>query len=228
MLALGALIVSGTGRMKSAQVTAGVSGKAKPKGAIARISLTLIAASIVRLAAWPDLPDETRTRLSSMLSLESDYNMSEDVGRMQIWKRGMRALADRPIGYGIAAFPMADLKYGGRFFTAHNSLVLIAVELGVVGIFLYIMMITSLWRQLGRSKTLLKNSEEVGSQHQHLAVFLRMAQVSLLANLVAGFFLSAAFFYSHWVNIALAMSVVALINREYAGTIRAGHARKRR
>jgi hypothetical protein len=34
---------------------------------------------------------------------------------------------------------------------------------------------------------------------------------------VAGLFLSATYFYAHWVNIALAMAFIAFINRENPG-----------
>jgi O-antigen ligase len=190
----------------------------KPKmGAKTRILLSLLACVIVGVSVWPHLPPETTERLSSMLSLSSDYNVSEDVGRVQIWKRGMQALADRPIGYGINTFPKVDWLYGGKFYTAHNSLVLIAVELGPVGIVMYLTMFTLLWRGLSKSRTTLTKVVEPTEQQRQQAVFCRMSQASLAGNFVAGLFLSASYFYAHWVNIALAMAFIAFINRENPG-----------
>lgn len=220
LLAISAIIVLDPGKLKPYQVRTGsLASRRRVMGTKSRIFLSLIAVALVGVVAWPQLPEETRERLSSMLNLGSDYNVNEDVGRVQIWKRGMSALAEQPIGYGISAFPMVDVRYGGRFFTAHNSLVLIAVELGVIGIVLYLAMIARLWGGLTKVRRALCILADPTDQQRQQAVYCRMLQASLAGNLVAGFFLSAAFFYAHWVNIALAMAIIALINRENRGLL---------
>jgi hypothetical protein len=193
-------------------------GRAPPRkvgmSAKTRIVLVLAACAVIGTVAWPQLPKETKERLASMLNLGSDYNIDEKEGRVQIWKRGLNALAERPIGFGIGSYPMVDYKNGGLFYTAHNSLVLVTVELGPVGIVIYLTLLACLWRGLARIRRLQKQLREPSDLQQQQAVFCRMLQASLVANFVAGMFLSATYYYGHWVNIALAMAFIAFMNRQ--------------
>jgi hypothetical protein len=213
LLVVGLLVVKDPGKLRPMREPRTRTAAHSPAmGAKSRIVLALAASLLIGIVSWPKLPPQTRERLATILSLSSDYNVSQDVGRMQIWKRGMRALADRPIGYGINSFGMVDYKYGGRFHTAHNSLVLVAVELGPVGITLYVAMLAALWRGLARNRRLLALLREPSDQQRQQAVFCRMLQVSLAGNVVAGQFLSSTYFYAHWVNIALAMAIILFMN----------------
>src|SRR6185437_13040660 len=110
---------------------------------------------------------------------------------MQIWTRGMKAFSERPIGYGIATYPMVDWRHGGLFYTAHNSLVLVLVELGPVGLLAYLGLLLHLWRGLAKARRTLSQLKEPSEQQKQQAVFCRMSQASLIGNFVAGEFLSA-------------------------------------
>lgn len=186
-------------------------------GAMGRLLIWATAFALIGMAVWPQLPQEPRERLASMLNLGSDYNMDAKVGRVQIWKRGMKAFADRPIGYGIATYPAVDGKFGGSYYTAHNSLVLVLVELGPIGLVIYLGMLLHLWRGLAKMRRTLDQLEAPSEQKRQQAVFCRMSQASLVGNFVAGEFLSATYYYGHWASIALAMSLIALFNRENPG-----------
>jgi hypothetical protein len=216
LLFAGSFIVLDPGKLRPQQLTARrVTGRKPGMGAKTRIILALMVCGAIGIAAWPQLPQETRERFSSMLSLGSDYNVSQDIGRVQIWKRGLKALADRPIGYGIGSYPMVDWNNGGQFYTAHNSLVLVAVELGPVGIVIYVAILAYLWRGLVKIRRMLARLKEPSDQRQQQAVFCRMLQASLVGSFVAGMFLSATYFYSYWVNIALALALIAFMNRQH-------------
>jgi O-antigen ligase len=210
-----ALILLDPGTLRPQQATTKFATARKTKmGAKTRIVFSLVACVSIGIAVWPKLPPETRERLATMLNLGSDYNVDENGGRLDIWKRGVEALADRPIGYGINTFPMVDVRHGGRFQTAHNSLLLVFVELGPIGLAMYLGVLLHVWRGLTKIRRTLGRLEAPSEQQRQQAVFCRMSQASLVANFIAGQFLSATFVYAHWVNIALAMAFIALLNRE--------------
>jgi hypothetical protein len=217
LFVVGAIILA-LSTLRRQRVETRVATARKPKTrATARIALSLVACVLVGIVVWSQLPPETQQRFSSLLSLESDYNLDARWGRMEIWKRSMEAIVDRPIGYGVGAFQMVDGRYGGTWLTAHNSLVLIAVELGPIGLVMYLAVIVHLWRGLTKIRRTLSQLEAPSEQQRQQAIFSRMLQASLVGNFVAGLFLSTAYFYAHWVNIALAMAFVAMFNRDKLG-----------
>lgn len=207
------LIVVALDRGKLAPATVDARGVRKSRRP--PVFASLMAFALIAVASWPLLPAETRERLSSVLSLESDYNMSAQTGRVQIWKRGIRALGERPIGFGVDAYAMVDLRYGGKMFTAHNSMVQIAIELGVVGFALYASLYLAVWRGLGRARAVLAKLATPDADEQQQAVTCRMLQASLVGNLVAGMFLSSAYFLVHWIAISLAAGLMAYIQRQH-------------
>ncbi len=56
---------------------------------------------------------------------------------VEFWARGWQSAKDRPFGYGVGSFPLVDARYGGKFNTAHNSFLLVLVEVGFIGLFLF-------------------------------------------------------------------------------------------
>jgi O-antigen ligase len=215
LLCVVAFVVLDPGTLRPRQVatTKFAPARKRKMGAKTRIVLSLMACVLIGVAVWPQLPPETRARLSTIVDLDSDYNANDEkAGRVEVWERGLEALARRPVGVGISAFPMVDVKYG--FHTAHNSLVLVLVELGPVGFVMYLAVLLHTWRGLTKLRRTLRQSEEPSEEQRQQAIFLRMLQAGLVGNFVAGEFLSAAYFYAYWANLALAMGFIALFNRE--------------
>jgi O-antigen ligase len=106
---------------------------------------------------------------------------------------------------------MVDLKFNGRMEPPHNSFVQTAVELGFLGLLLFTRMYLLTWRALGRARKQLQGVER--EDERELALFLRMLQLSLAGNIVAGFFLSMAYATLLWVTFSVSMGCVALANR---------------
>jgi O-antigen ligase len=171
------------------------------------------------LAAWMFLPNQARDRFATMLDIESDYNFQEkDVGRTFIWKRNMAAVARRPIGYGIASAPALDGRLGGKYRTAHNSVVQVATELGVLGMVLFLRLYWLAWAGLGRLRYAVtpdpaKPDSISGADAPMLLHGLRAA---LVASFVAGFFLSQGFSYLLFTLFALCAALIALHPQELA------------
>lgn len=215
LAAVGAIVVLNPGRLQPPTGRKERTGRKKGSGAVGRIVVSMLLLAVVGAVTWPRLPEETRERLATMLNLKSDYNFSnkpEDLGRMQIWTRGLKAFAQRPVGYGVNSYAMVDERFGGRFYTAHNSFILVIVELGVAGIIIYLLILLRVWRGLSAAWRSLNQLPEASFEQRQQAVFCRMIQAGLMGNVVAGLFLSAAYTYAHWVNIALAIAILAHVN----------------
>jgi len=113
-------------------------------GILRRALVALALAAVV----WTLLPPSARERLGSVTSLSSDYNTDLKIkgSRAAIWKRSTIAALKRPIGYGIDTFASVDGANGGQYRAAHNSAVEVLVELGVLGLILWLRLFWLSWR----------------------------------------------------------------------------------
>lgn len=107
-------------------------------------------------------PPEVQDRLRTILETEEDYNVNDDLGRVQIWQRGLGYLMDSPItGVGVNNFVVAEgtLAVQSRMVrdwkasVAHNVFVEVGVETGFVGGFLYLAMIATALIRLFRLRS---------------------------------------------------------------------------
>lgn len=147
------------------------------------------------------LPQEIQDRLGTLLNPTEDYNYDHEVGRIAIWKRGMRYLGDYPVaGVGIENFPVAEARLSGLARNSgrqlgavtHNSFVQALVETGVVGFAFYIGMIGfAVWRLARIRKRFARFTRDAKANDLVLAADFTM--VALLGFCVGGFFLSMAY-----------------------------------
>ena len=170
-----------------------------------RVAIVLLALAVAGPLSWPLLPAETRERLATFADLGNDYNMqSGHDARTDIWTRSMKSLLTRPIGFGMGAFSVVDMRTGGQFRAAHNSEVQIAVELGFLGLFLYLRMYWLSWVALGRLIELgTARGAAVSADLQERAILAANLRVSLIGNFAAGFFLSQAYSNLIWLLFGL-------------------------
>jgi O-antigen ligase len=181
--------------------------------------MSLIGVAILGGVVWTQLPQDARERFATVLDLSHDYNLdpANDKSRGQIWSRGAQATLDRPYGYGPWAFGMVDYRYGGRMMAPHNSYMEALVELGVVGLALFIRMYILAWRGLERTRRKLIERKALSDEQRELAVFARTLQLSLAGNAVAGFFLSMAYATVLWVTFGICMALIALADQMVEG-----------
>jgi O-antigen ligase len=186
------------------------------KGGLKGFSLgrTLVRAAIllgIVAFSWNYLPVDTRDRMATLLDLGHDYNTDESLkgSRTVIWKRDVRLALERPIGYGLGSAQIVDGLNGGQYREAHNSLVQAFVELGALGLFLYLYSYFSAWRHLGR---LIESVQlaPADDARQKTALYARALRIALAGNLAAGFFLSNAYSPVLWLTIALAAALVRI------------------
>jgi O-antigen ligase len=177
-----------------------------------RIVLPLAGLVCASMLVWSYLPAETRERLSSVLQLGSDYNMdtTNKDSRSAIWERGFTAALRRPVGYGVNTFQMVDVRMGGKFRAPHNSYLEVLVELGFLGLLLFMRMYMLCWRALQRVRQSLLAAAP-SEEHDQVLVFARMLQVALVGNAVSGFFLSMSYNTLLWVLFAAVIACVSLV-----------------
>lgn len=183
-------------------------------GALRKFSIrrTLIRCSILVLTVsftWGYLPADTQQRMETLLNLSSDYNAdaTENGSRLLIWKQDIGMVWKRPIGYGLGSAELVDGLAGGQYRTAHNSLVEVLVELGVLGLVIYLRVLYTTWRELGRLIRVSKDPA-AGEEEQAAALYARAIRTALAGNLAAGFFLSQAYSAPLWMLVAIAAALV--------------------
>jgi O-antigen ligase len=95
----------------------------------------------------------------------------------------------------------------------HNSYMEAMVELGVLGIILFLRMYLLSWRGLERARRKLGERTSISDEQKEQMVFARVLQISLAGNAVAGFFLSMAYATILWVTFGICMAMMALEDR---------------
>ncbi len=118
-------------------------------------------------------------------------------GRILIWKRSIQLVRDNPLGYGLNNFSSAYGQYvdlidehtewaSQAWKTAHNSFILIVVELGVLGLMTFIFLIYRTYNNFRKIKKMFPPDTDI----YRYADFFR---ISLFGFLVCSFFLSQAY-----------------------------------
>ena len=140
---------------------------------------------------------EQFARISGIVNLEEDYNITSEQGRLAIWKRGTRLLIENPIlGTGIGTYATADgtLTPGGRWMTAHNSFLQIGVELGIPAMFIFIMILKSSYKKM----------RKISKSNVSISIAAKEVNIAIIAYIAGGMFLSWA--YAHILFLILGLS----------------------
>lgn len=146
-------------------------------------------------------------RLFSIFSLEQDYNVQSETGRLEIWKIGLRVFIDNPLtGVGVGQFNYAvglDRELRGAdtlgWQTAHNSFVQIGAETGALGLGLFLLLSLNIFRIFDKVRKKSVNIELV-----------RIAEAGMVgfgAMFTAAMFLSQAYSI-YWVFYVVFSAVV--------------------
>jgi len=153
---------------------------------------------------------EYGARIASIFDPASDYNYSEEGGRLTIWKQGLTMMVSNPVlGIGVDAFVaglgMLFRREEGPWQTAHNSFLQVGAELGFPGLIMYCFMIFSCMRNLRKAAAVQVASKEKLNIITTTAYSLNGSWIGFL---VSGSFLSAA--YSNLFFILLSFSFAFL------------------
>lgn len=154
-------------------------------------------------------------RMSTILDPKEDYNYSSGGGRLEIWKRGFEIIKDSPfLGAGPAVFAIAEGRehsdVGGKWSTAHNSLIQVGGELGVMGLVLYVMILVSCLKAIYRLR------RELPEDYPHRWL-LNGLEIGFYGYMAAGFFLSQA--YSIMLFLLVGLTIVMVNAAETEGVV---------
>jgi O-antigen ligase len=164
--------------------------------------------------------DKYWTLMGSIVHPESDYNYNDNVGRVEVWKRGLGYMIHNPVvGVGVGAYPTAEgqsaiatsLASEGKGFkwsVAHNSFLETGAELGIPGALVFIAMLAVTGFSLTRISPRGKWAPWITRREMALAQMLIGAIVGFC---VAGFFVSAEYFAYLYFILGLAVGMTKLM-----------------
>ena len=160
--------------------------------------------------------DRYWSQMSTILTLDQDYNRTSETGRWHIWSRGIGYMLQHPIlGVGANNFPIAEgtisplaalqqYNIGVRWNAAHNSFVQIGAELGVPGLILFVTAIAAAFSALGQVARL---QRALPSRPRGPPQLAQALTGSLIGLAVGGFFLSLAYYEMLYAGLALAVGL---------------------
>lgn len=151
--------------------------------------------------------DMNSARYKTLLDVTEDYNITDEEGRLAIWKTGMRMILSRPLtGVGMNQFSQGvgrDREERGlstaKWQAPHNSLVQIGAETGIFGLFFFILMSINVFR----ITTQVIKTSQIGT----LVEVSEVTRVGFIGHLVSSFFLSQAYSI-YWVFYVILSSVI--------------------
>jgi O-antigen ligase len=128
--------------------------------------------------------------------------------RVEAWASGFEMLRANPLfGVNFGNFSEAH----GRGITAHNSFVLCFSEMGLVGYFVWIAILTTCYMELQRLMTLPVHDQE-DADIRRWAQAIRLAFTTFLA---AAFFLSRTYILTLYMLVAFVIALEDITRRKY-------------
>jgi len=132
-------------------------------------------------------------RFKTIFSLEDDYNVQDETGRLAIWKAGLRIMLENPLtGVGVLNFGEAigTDRQMRRAITLqwqapHNMVVQVGTETGIIGMTLFLLMSINVFRIMARAQK--------RSISKEVAKIAEMGRLGFLGLFVSGMFLSQAY-----------------------------------
>jgi O-antigen ligase len=164
---------------------------------------------------------EYRERISSLRSIDEDYNSFELFGRKQLWSRGAEYIFANPLlGVGLENFYVAESRHplvtsriavgiGAKYSTPHSQWVQAGVELGFPGLIVFIALYlvpVVRFRQWGARA----RAAGAGQPFLELASMGDALTGTLLALAVAGTFLSQAYGYPVWAAFGISAGLLKI------------------
>jgi O-antigen ligase len=166
-----------------------------------RLRWRLAALALVALALLGTASDTYWRQMGTIVS-DTDYNHTEESGRLQIWWRGIGYMLQHPVlGVGPNNFAAAEgtlspfafrqqFGVGVRWNAAHNTFVQVGAELGVVGLALFLALVASAFAALRRAG---RADPRVFGPAAPRAELSQAITAALIGFAVGAFFLSLAY-----------------------------------
>jgi probable O-glycosylation ligase (exosortase A-associated) len=171
------------------------------------------------LVAIPILPENLSERISSIGAQQSQETRDASVrGRIEAWRTSWNIALDRPFtGAGFRALWSGDVwtlyfdpsMVGMRMTDAHSLYFEVLGEHGFLGLGLYLLVLVTTLVSLSRIRKQWRGHAEYG----YLANYAEMTQLCLYPFLIAGAFITVAYFDLYFYFIASSVVLRSLSDR---------------
>lgn len=153
------------------------------------------------------------SRLDTITNIGEDYNVWDETGRFEVWKKGLDLMLSNPLtGVGVSCFSEAiGRERLGRglqeiWQAPHNVLVQIGAETGIIGLILFVVISVKAFRIFGMSKS--------AGKSEQINIMGGIAMIGFTGHFISSMFLSQAYSI-YWVFfIALSASISELLRNE--------------
>lgn len=146
-------------------------------------------------------------RYMTLVNIGSDYNVTDEFGRMQIWERALDLFLSNPItGVGVNCFAMAlgylrdSLNLSPKWQATHNSYIQVGVETGAIGLALFISIVVSCFKNFSA----LSRTDPTTVENQELKTIAGLLRIGFIGHLISAFFLTQG--YSMYFTMFFAFS----------------------
>jgi probable O-glycosylation ligase (exosortase A-associated) len=170
--------------------------------------------AVLGVALVAFMPQSWFKRMQTIETYQVDHSAE---GRLNAWAMSWHLALDRPIGGGFEVItPELFRRYAPNpadLHAAHSIYFQILGEHGFPGLFLFLSLWFVAWRTASRAKAL-------AAKYEDLAWVVRLAlmvQVSLVAYLVGGAFLSFAYFDLPYDLLVILVALRSIVNARVAG-----------
>lgn len=158
------------------------------------------------------MPQSWHDRVDSISEYQED---SSSMGRIRAWEYSIAIANDRFTGGGFGSWSLHNYyNYGiyvDQAFVAHSIYFSVLNDGGWPGLIMFLLILWLMWRQLSVVINLTKNMPE-RAQYNLLA---RMLQISLVAFMAGGSFLSLSYFDLAWHFMAITITLNRLAKVPY-------------
>ncbi len=160
------------------------------------------------------MPQQWHERMGTISSYEEDKSAQ---GRLEAWEVAFNVANDRLFGGGLElwspqVFAMYSPGYDHR--AAHSIYFSVLGEHGWIGLILFLSILFATWRASGWVIKVAGDSEEM----RWASDLSRMIQVSLVAYMSGGAFLSLSYFDLPWNLIGITILLQLLVKRQLEGS----------
>lgn len=154
------------------------------------------------------MPEAWFERITSISDFQQDSSAME---RLKAWEYSINMASDRITGGGMGSWSMENYnKYAPgatKAFVAHSIYFGVLGDSGWLGLVIFVSIFVLMFRQLGKMIKQTKNDPEMAA-FNYLA---SMLQISLVAFLSGGVFLSLSYFDLAWHLMAITVAMTTLV-----------------
>jgi len=179
------------------------------------LNKNLLIIPIIGIILWTLVPEQNQEQILSITNVESDYNLNDPAGRISIWGRGLEIFFENPYGVGIDTFHIAEGTISGRYQAPHNSLLQVAVEIGLAGLFIYLFIYKKSYKLLRQMINEKQIDNNINKSRNLYEIYSYALLGSLIGFFITSFFLSQAYAGVFYILLAIISSLSYLFINDY-------------